>query len=147
MGDLIVFPTPPGPTANDTDVILWRGCWACGLILFDDELPAGLCTECDLDLNRTPPAPEGKQRPLAFYLRHIRPETLHSMTVAIIETGTTQAETAAAEWAIDHHLDDRARAAYVGDVRGRATLELSVRCHDDAQVLGAQLGWWKGEDW
>lgn len=140
MGDLLHFPAPPAPGANHTDVI--RGCWACGLILFDDE-PDGLCTDCDRALNAPPVPAAGDEKPLWTYLKHLRPETLRSMADAITETGVTTAEEAAAEWAIAHQLDERARATYVGTVRGVALVEYSQRCHDDAQQLGAYFGWWK----
>lgn len=141
MGDLIsLFPAPAAPDRNDT-VDVWRGCWACGLVLFDDELT--LCSDCDRQLNNEPAPTPPKGRPLAFYLKRFGADGIALMAAAITETGVAQAEEHAASWAVDHQLDDTARATYVGDVRGRAELEYSDRCQRDVQLLGVQLGWVK----
>jgi hypothetical protein len=137
MGTLLHLPTPPSPTPNHTDEV-WRGCWACGLVLFDDE--PDLCTDCNIALNRPPTPPASQQRPLTWYLRHITPDTLRAMCDTITETAVTHAEEGAAAWAAEH-LDGRQRATYIGSVRGRAQTEYAMRCHADAQAHGQAMGW------
>lgn len=139
MGDLVPFPAPAGPPASYTDGI--RGCWACGLVLFDDEHERGLCDPCDYLLNTPATPPTDRQKPLAWYLRHLGPDGLRTMAEAIVETGVTTAEEQAAEWARDHQLDSRTASTFVGDVRGRAHVEYSQRCHRDGQAIGELLGW------
>lgn len=137
MGELIQFPS----TTADTTV--WRGCWACGLVLFDDEI--SLCTDCDLALNGEPaPTPPGV-KPIAFYLKPFGPDGIAQLAAAIVEAGVAHTEEQAAGWARDHHLDAQVHARYVGDVRGRAVVEYSDRCQRDAQQLGVQLGWAKAD--
>lgn len=138
MGDVIQFPAPAALEANDTAVV-WRGCWSCGLVLFDDE--PTLCTDCATVLDRTPAPTPPDGRPLAFYLKHFRPDGIALLAQAIIETGVAQAEEHAAAWADEHHLDAAARARFVGDVRGRALAEYTSRCQTDAELLGHTLGW------
>lgn len=137
MGDVIAFPTPAGPPANDTGEV-WRGCWACGQLLFDDE--PDLCTDCNHSLNAPAVAPVGKQHRLAWHLRHITPDTLRGMCDAITETGVTRAEEGAQAWAADH-LDLTERASFIGAVRGRAQLEYATRCAADVQQHGQTMGW------
>src|SRR4051812_14088422 len=132
MGDLLLLPVPAGPPPSYTTEV-WRGCWACGLVLFDDE--PDLCTDCNHTLNTPAVPPAGKQRPLTWYLRHITPDTLRTMCDTIAEAGVTHAEEGAAGWAAEH-LDGRERSTYVGDVRGRALLEYSTRCAADVQEHG-----------
>lgn len=139
MGDLVrLFPTPPASDRNDTGEV-WRGCWACGLLLFDDE--PTLCTDCDARLNNQPAPTPAKGKPLGFYLKSFGPDGIALMAAAITETGVAQAEEHAAAWAADHHLDEKARSTYVGDVRGRALAGYSDRCQRDVQHLGEQLNW------
>lgn len=154
MGDIIHLPTPAAPTANDSGVT-WRGCWHCGLVLFDDE--DELCVDCRTELEHEPPATTRRWiwadtdghwllshgiRPSYEYLRgSIRPETIARMASTIVEAGVDRAETRAQEWAADHLDDKAAQHAYVGDVRGRCREHLAMVCHLDAQTLGERMGW------
>lgn len=137
MGDLLLLPAPPAPDANHTGEV-WRGCWACGLLVFDDE--GDLCPDCNQALNTPARPPAGNEHPMAWYLRHIGPDTLRTMCDAIVETGVTHAEEGAASWAAEH-LDGRERSTYVGTVRGRAQLEYAMRCAGDVQEHGRIMGW------
>lgn len=137
MGDLHLLAAPAAPPASYTTEV-WRGCWACGLVLFHDE--PDLCTDCHHHLNNPPAPTPPKARPLYSYLKHFGPQGIALMAAGIVETGADRAEEHAANWAADH-LEPGERARYVGDVRGRALREYSDRCQQDVQLLGAQLGW------
>jgi len=137
VGDVIRFPLQAAPAANHTRVV-WRGCWACGQLLFDDE--PDLCPDCHHQLHHPPVETTGKRAHLlAWYLRHLRGDDIVGMASAIVDAGVEHAEAAAAAWAADHGLDGRARVRYVGSVRAACEANLTERCFDDAQQLGRRL--------